>query len=157
MQPLRPRRGPIDQLGKLRRYEPRKSSPSTRRTGFDGLRGGTLDDTQRSWNSTGTAAPQRVIPNRVLLLAHRYREEQGLVASAYLREINVTKIFVFALAFGAVLAVLPAAAQTRYGVKKNAPSTSTFDRGWNHANQSKDRARAGAAYVRHHHASPFDL
>jgi hypothetical protein len=47
-----------------------------------------------------------VIPNRVLLLAHRYREEQGLVASTYLREINVTKIFVVALAFGAALAVL---------------------------------------------------
>jgi hypothetical protein len=63
----------------------------------------------------------------------------------------VTKIFV--VAFCAALAVLPAAAQTGYGVKKNAPSRSTFDRGWNHANESKDRARAGAAWVRHHHAA----
>jgi hypothetical protein len=79
----------------------------------------------------------------------------GFVASAYLREINVTKIFVVAISFGAALAVLPAAAQSGYGVKKHAPSTSTFDRGWNHANESKDRARAGAAWVRRRHASPF--
>ena len=69
----------------------------------------------------------------------------------------MTKLFVVAVRFGAALVVLPAAAQTGYGVKKNAPSTSTFDRGWNHANESKDRARAGATYVRHHHASPFGL
>jgi hypothetical protein len=69
----------------------------------------------------------------------------------------VTKIFVVAIGIGAALAVFPAAAQTGYGVKKNAPSTSTFDRSWNHANQSKDRARAGAAWVRRHHASPFGL
>jgi hypothetical protein len=69
----------------------------------------------------------------------------------------VTKIFIIAISFGAALAVLPAAAQTGYGVKKNAPSKSSFDRGWNHANESKDRARAGAAYVRRHHVSPFGL
>jgi hypothetical protein len=69
----------------------------------------------------------------------------------------VNKLLVVAIGFGAALVVLPAAAQTGYGVKKNAPSTLTFDRGWNHANESKDRARAGAAYVRHHHASPFGL
>jgi hypothetical protein len=62
----------------------------------------------------------------------------------------VTKISIVALGIGAALAVLPAAAQTGYGVKKHSPSTSTFDRGWNHANESKDRARAGAAYVRRH-------
>ena len=67
----------------------------------------------------------------------------------------MTKLFVVVISFDAALVVLPAAAQTGYGVKKNAPSTSTFDRGWNHANESKDRARAGAAYVRHHHTSPF--
>jgi hypothetical protein len=69
----------------------------------------------------------------------------------YLTERNVTKALV-AIGFGVALAALPimAAAQTGYGVKKNAPSTSTFDRGWNHANESKDRARAGAAYVRRH-------
>jgi hypothetical protein len=79
----------------------------------------------------------------------------AMFVAAYLREINVAKIFVVAISFGAALAVLPAAAQTGFGVKKHAPSTSTFDRGWNHANESKDRARAGAAYVRRHHASPF--
>jgi hypothetical protein len=70
---------------------------------------------------------------------------------------KVTKIFVVAISLGAALAVFPAAAQTGYGVKKNAPSTSTFERGWNHANESKDRARAGAAYVRRHHANPFEF
>jgi hypothetical protein len=69
----------------------------------------------------------------------------------------VTKIFVVAMSFGVALTALPAAAQTGYGVKKHAPSTSTFERGWNHASVSKDRARAGAAYVRRHHASPFGL
>src|ERR1700761_5654219 len=71
------------------------------------------------------------------------------------REINMNKLCIATVSFGAALAVLPAAAQTGYGVKKHAPSTSSFDRGWNHANESKDRARAGAAYVRRHHASPF--
>ena len=50
-------------------------------------------------------------------------------------------------------------AQTGYGVKPGAPSTSTFDRSWNRANESKDRARASAEYIRrrggyhheHHH------
>jgi hypothetical protein len=99
--------------------------------------------------------PNAVVPNKVLFLMHTYIARSGDSASAYLREINVTKFFVVAISFGAALAVLPAAAQTGYGVKKNAPSTSTFDRSWNHANQSKDRARAGAAWVRRHHASPF--
>ena len=47
---------------------------------------------------------------------------------------------------------LPVAAfaQTGYGVTPGQPSTSTFDRAWNQANQSKDRARASAAWVRHH-------
>ena len=40
-----------------------------------------------------------------------------------------------------------AVAQTGYGASSGAPSTSTFDRAWNHANESKERARAGAAYV----------
>ena len=43
---------------------------------------------------------------------------------------------------------LSAHAQTGYGVKPGAPSTSTFDRSWNRANQSKDRARASAEYIR---------
>ena len=42
-----------------------------------------------------------------------------------------------------------AVAQTGYGVTPGQPSTSTFDRAWNQANQSKDRARASAAWVRH--------
>jgi hypothetical protein len=40
-------------------------------------------------------------------------------------------------------------------VTPGSPSTSTFDRAWNHANQSKERARASAAYVRHHGASGY--
>ena len=69
----------------------------------------------------------------------------------------MTKIFFVAISFGAALAVLPAAGQTGYGVKKHAPSTSTFDRGWNHANESKDRARAGAAWVRPPPCPPLRL
>jgi hypothetical protein len=80
-----------------------------------------------------------------------------MVAPDESQEIYVTKFFVVAISLGVALTALPAAAQTGYGVKKHAPSTSTFERGWNHANESKDRARAGAAYVRRHHASPFGL
>ena len=29
-------------------------------------------------------------------------------------------------------------------------SLTPFDRAWNHANESKERARAGAAWLRHH-------
>jgi hypothetical protein len=56
------------------------------------------------------------------------------------------------IGLGAALAVppVPAVAQTGYGVSNSAPSTSTFDREWNHRNESKERARAGAAYVRRH-------
>jgi hypothetical protein len=48
------------------------------------------------------------------------------------------------------LPTVAAFAQTGYGVSSSAPSTSTFDRSWNQANQSKERARASARYVRHH-------
>ena len=55
------------------------------------------------------------------------------------------------ISFGAaVLWLVPAFAQTGYGVKPGSPSTSTFDRSWKRANESKDRARAGVAYVRRH-------
>jgi hypothetical protein len=64
----------------------------------------------------------------------------------------MTKVLVLAISFGAVLAASSAVAQTGYGVKKHSPSTSTFDRGWNHANESKDRARASAEYVRRHNS-----
>ena len=61
------------------------------------------------------------------------------------------------LAVALMLPPISAAAQTGYGVKPGAPSTSSFDRSWNRANESKDRARAGAEYRRqqrmkaHHH------
>ena len=65
------------------------------------------------------------------------------------------------ISLGAALCWVPlsAHAQTGYGVKPGAPSTSTFDRSWNRANESKDRARASAEYIRrggayhhpHHH------
>jgi hypothetical protein len=66
------------------------------------------------------------------------------------------------IAVGVVLCVQPvlAVAQTGYGVKAGAPSTSSFNRSWNRANESKDRARAGADYMRerrralHHHPAP---
>jgi hypothetical protein len=95
--------------------------------------------------SPGTGAPQRSYTEYGPVIVRA-----GIASSTYLREIDLTKIFVVAIGFAAAVAAFPSAAQTGYGVKKNAPSTSTFDRGWNHANESKDRARAGAAYVRHH-------
>jgi hypothetical protein len=64
------------------------------------------------------------------------------------------------LAAALILPPVSAAAQTGYGVKPGAPSTSSFDRSWNRANESKDRARAGAEYRRrqraatHHHYPP---
>ena len=60
-----------------------------------------------------------------------------------------------AIGIGAALCFAPltAYAQTGYGVKPGAPSTSSFDRHWNRANESKDRARASAEWMRrnHHH------
>ena len=54
------------------------------------------------------------------------------------------------ISLGAALGLpISAVAQTGYGAKPGAPSTSTFDRSWNRANESKDRARAGAEYIRH--------
>jgi hypothetical protein len=37
-----------------------------------------------------------------------------------------------------------------YGPTIPTQSLTPFDRAWNHANESKERARAGAAWVRHH-------
>jgi hypothetical protein len=53
------------------------------------------------------------------------------------------------------LSAVPGLAQTGYGVTPGSPSTSTFDRSWNHANQSKEGARASADYVRHHAAGGY--
>jgi len=66
------------------------------------------------------------------------------------------------ISFGGALCLAPiaAVAQTGYGVTPGAPSTSTFDRSWNRRNESKDRARAGAEYLRqqrakaHYHHAP---
>ena len=37
-----------------------------------------------------------------------------------------------------------------YGPTIPTQSLTPFQRSWNHANESKERARAGAAWVRHH-------
>jgi hypothetical protein len=37
-----------------------------------------------------------------------------------------------------------------YGPTVPTQSLTPFDRAWNHANESKERARAGAAWLRHH-------
>ena len=42
-----------------------------------------------------------------------------------------------------------------YGPHVRTQSLTPFQRSWNHGNESKERARAGAAWVRRHHASPF--
>jgi len=38
-----------------------------------------------------------------------------------------------------------------YGPTVPTQSLTPFQRAWNHANESKMRARAGAAWLRHHH------
>jgi hypothetical protein len=40
-----------------------------------------------------------------------------------------------------------------YGPKVSTQSLTPFQRSWNHANESKERARAGAAQLRHHHSN----
>jgi hypothetical protein len=37
-----------------------------------------------------------------------------------------------------------------YGPTVPTQSLTPFQRSWNHANESKERARAGAAWIRHH-------
>ncbi len=61
------------------------------------------------------------------------------------------------MTLGTVLALSPAAAvaQTGYGTRPNSHPDSSFERGWNRYNESKDRARQSAEWVRHHHRSPF--
>jgi hypothetical protein len=59
VQPLRSGWRLLDRLRKLGRDEGRQRDVVARSTGFDGMWGGTLDDTRHSWNSTGTAGPQR--------------------------------------------------------------------------------------------------
>jgi hypothetical protein len=68
------------------------------------------------------------------------------------------------ISLGSALCLLPISslAQTGYGVSPGAPSTSTFERSWNRANESKERARAGAEYRRqqraraHYHHHPYN-
>jgi hypothetical protein len=63
------------------------------------------------------------------------------------------------IGFGAAIALAPAAALAQYpsgyGVRPGHPAQSqtTFDRSWNHFNQSKEEARAGARYMRRHYFS----
>ena len=60
-------------------------------------------------------------------------------------------------ALGTVLAVPPmvAVAQTGYGTRPHSHPHSSFERSWNKGNESKDRARQSAEWVRHHHRTPF--
>jgi hypothetical protein len=41
-----------------------------------------------------------------------------------------------------------------YGPTVPTQSLTPFQRSWNHANESKERARAGAAWIRHHGLPP---
>jgi hypothetical protein len=61
------------------------------------------------------------------------------------------------MALSAILALPPVAAvaQTGYGTRPNSHPHSSFERHWNGNNESKDRARQSAEWVRHHHRSPF--
>ncbi len=42
-----------------------------------------------------------------------------------------------------------------YGPTVPTQSLTPFQRSWNHANESKERARAGAAWLRHHRYGPY--
>jgi hypothetical protein len=47
-----------------------------------------------------------------------------------------------------------------YGTDGSGPTVPTqsltpFQRSWNHANESKERARAGASWMRHHNVGPY--
>ncbi len=60
-----------------------------------------------------------------------------------------------ALAFPSVPAFAVNGNSSSYGTEGSAPTVPTqsltpFQRSWNHANESKERARAGAAWIRHH-------
>ena len=64
------------------------------------------------------------------------------------------------LAAALVISSAPAFAvrgdSSAYGTEGSGPTVPTrsltpFQRSWNHANESKNRARAGAEYVRQHH------
>jgi hypothetical protein len=61
------------------------------------------------------------------------------------------------MALGTVLALPPvvSVAQTGYGTRPNSHPRSSFERSWNKGNESKDRARQSAEWVRHHHRNPF--
>jgi hypothetical protein len=69
-------------------------------------------------------------------------------------------------ALGAALALAPAAAFAEQGTSSSygsvgwgphigTQSLTPFDRAWNHANQSKYQAQAGAEWLRQHGKSPF--
>ena len=60
-----------------------------------------------------------------------------------------------ALALPSVPAFAVSGNSSSYGSDGYGPTVSTqsltpFQRSWNHANESKERARAGAAWIRHH-------
>jgi hypothetical protein len=70
------------------------------------------------------------------------------------------------IALGAALALAPAAGFAQQGTSSSygsvgwgphipTQSLTPFDRSWNHANQSKYQAEAGADWLREHAKSPF--
>jgi hypothetical protein len=70
------------------------------------------------------------------------------------------------IAFGAGIALAPAAALAQQGTSSSYGSVgwgphipteelTPFDRSWNHANQSKYQAAAGAEWLREHGKNPF--
>jgi hypothetical protein len=70
------------------------------------------------------------------------------------------------IALGAALTLAPVAALAQQGTSSSygsvgagphipTQSLTPFDRAWNHANQPKYEARAGAGWVRKHGKSPF--
>lgn len=63
-----------------------------------------------------------------------------------------------ALALPSASAFAVSGNSSAYGADGSGPTVPTqsltpFQRSWNHANESKERARAGASWIRHHHGA----
>jgi hypothetical protein len=65
---------------------------------------------------------------------------------------------VAAIALSSTSAFAVNGSSSAYGTEGYGPTVPTqsltpFQRSWNHANESKQRARAGAEWIRHHHGA----
>jgi hypothetical protein len=107
---------------------------------------GAMETISGSSSATGTSSEPT--PRRQRSIKPRHLD--SVWARIAGKEANTMRktVALIGLAGALILAPMAAEAQTGYGVVPGAPSTSTFDRSWNRANESKNRARAGAEHLR---------